>query len=80
VHLLVTKPGFKTLISQVFMPDDPRLETDVQFGVTKHLIGNLVRHDEPPSGPATLEVPWYSMDYTFVLEPGESKLPVPPIK
>ena len=46
LHFLIYKPGFKTLISQVYDPDDPNLETDVQFGVTRHLIGNYVRHDE----------------------------------
>ena len=68
------------LVSQVFMPDDPRLETDVQFGVTRHLIGDLVRHDEAPADEPARETPWYSMEYTFVMEPGESRLPTPPIK
>ena len=40
------KPGFKTLISQIYDPEDKNIETDVQFGVTRHLIGNYVRHDE----------------------------------
>jgi catechol 1,2-dioxygenase len=75
VHVLIFKPGFKTLISQVFMPDDPHLEDDVQFGVTRALIGNLVRHEvgEPDAG-------WYSMDYAFVVEKGEAKLPRTPIR
>ena len=80
VHVLVAKPGFKTLISQIYMPDDPRLESDVQFGVTRHLIADLVTHDEPHSDDPNVQPPWYSVDYTFVLEPGESKLPKPPIK
>jgi len=80
VHVLIAKPGFKTLISQIYMPDDPNLESDVQFGVTRHLIADLVRHDEPQPSDPTAQSPWYSVDYTFVLEPGESKLPKPPIK
>lgn len=79
VHVLVFKDGFKTLVSQVFMPDDPRIEDDVQFGVTRHLIGDLVRYDGPHPTADDVEAPWYSMDYTFVLEPGEAKLPKPPI-
>ena len=35
LHFLIYKPGFKTLISQIYADDDPRLETDVQFGVTR---------------------------------------------
>ncbi len=80
VHVMVVKPGFKTLISQIYMPDDPWLDTDVQFGVTRHLIGELVRHDEPPADDPSGEAPWYSMEYTFVIEPGESRLPKAPIK
>src|SRR5437016_7401813 len=36
LHFLAAKDGFKTLISQVYSPDDPHIETDVQFGVTRH--------------------------------------------
>ena len=36
LHFLVHKPGFKTLISQLYAPDDKNIETDVQFGDTRH--------------------------------------------
>src|SRR5256885_13147821 len=51
LHFLATKDRFKTLISQIYVQDDKFLETDVQFGVTRHLIGNYVRHDSgtPPA-------------------------------
>ena len=73
------KPGFKALISQVFMPDDEHLQDDVQFGVTRNLIGNLVRHDEPRSDHPDLEPPWYR-SYTFTMEEGEARLPPAPIR
>ena len=79
LHVLASKQGFKTLISQIYVPDDPHLETDVQFGVTRRLIGNYVRHDEPAPHPG-VDGPWYALEYTFVMEPGESKLPAAPIK
>ncbi len=41
LHFLAYKGGFKTLISQLYAPDDRYIENDVQFGVTRHLIGNL---------------------------------------
>ena len=51
LHFLIFKKGFKTLISQIYVNDDDKLETDVQFGVTKALIGNYVRHEGPaPAG------------------------------
>jgi catechol 1,2-dioxygenase len=80
VHFLMFKRGFKTLISQVFMPDDPHLEDDVQFGVTRNLIGKLVRHDDRPPHDPEIEGPWYSLEYTFTMEAGEAKLPEPPIR
>ena len=80
LHALIVKPGFKVLISQVYDPTDPHIDTDVQFGVTKALIGDFIRHDEPhPSGPGVAK-PWYSLDYTYVMEEGEAVLPRPPIK
>jgi catechol 1,2-dioxygenase len=78
VHALVFKDGYKTLTSQVYADDDPHLQSDVQFGVTRALVGGFERHDEPH--PTGVEPPWYSLDYTFVMEPGEARLPKPPIK
>ena len=80
VHALIFKPGFKTLISQVYADDDVHLETDVQFGVTRALVGTFVRHDASHPAQADAGTPWYSLDYTYVMEAGEAKLPRPPIK
>jgi len=77
LHFLVFKPGFKTLISQIYVNDDPKLDSDVQFGVTKALIGNYVRHEGKAPAP-DVKGEWYSLDHTFVMEPGEARLPKPP--
>jgi catechol 1,2-dioxygenase len=79
LHVLASKPGFKTLISQVYVGDDPNLETDAQFGVTRHLVGNYVRHEGEPAPAPGVEGPWYSLERTFTMEAGESKLPKAPI-
>jgi protocatechuate 3,4-dioxygenase beta subunit len=68
LHFLIHKSGFKTIASQVYDPEDPHLETDSQFGVTKALIGNFTRKGEA-----------YELRFTFVLEPGESWMPKAPI-
>ena len=79
LHFLAHKPGFKTLISQVYDNADPRIETDAQFGVTRALVGEFKRRsDKAPADDVTGE--WVSLDYAFRLEPGESRLPRPPIK
>jgi hydroxyquinol 1,2-dioxygenase len=80
LHFLIYKPGFKTLISQIYVNDDERLDSDVQFGVTRALIGNYMRHDNGRAPAPDVAPPWYSLDYTFPMEPGEARLPRPPIK
>jgi catechol 1,2-dioxygenase len=79
LHFLIYKPGFKTHVSQVYSDDDPHLETDCQFGVTHALIGHYVRHDNEKAPAADVKGPWYSLDYTFGIEPGEAEWPRAPI-
>src|SRR6185437_10813582 len=80
LHFLIFKQGFKTLISQIYSPDDPNLETDSQFGVTHALIGDYVRHQAGSAPAPDVEGEWFSLDQTFVMEPGEARLPKPPIQ
>jgi catechol 1,2-dioxygenase len=68
LHFLIYKPGYKTIASQVYVQDDPYLETDSQFGVTRALIGNYRKDGDA-----------CSLEFTFVIEPGEARRPKPPI-
>lgn len=80
IHFMIHKPGFKTQFSQVYSSDDPNLETDVQFGVTQALVGQYVLHAAEEAAPAAdVQGPWYSLAHHFVIEPGEARLPRPPI-
>ncbi len=79
LHSLIYKPGFKTQASQLYSEDDEHLETDAQFGVTRTLIAHYVRHQDEPAPWPDVTGPWYSLDFTFVLEPGEASLPTPPV-
>ena len=81
IHFLVHKPGYKTQFAQVYSNDDPNLDSDVQFGVTRALVGNYVRHAgrDPRFGESAHEA-WYSLEHTLAIEPGEPRLPVPPIR
>jgi catechol 1,2-dioxygenase len=80
LHALIFKPGFKTLISQVYDPADPNIESDAQFGVTRALIGKFVRHEEPHPSARDVATPWHSLDHTYRMEVGEAVLPRAPIK
>jgi catechol 1,2-dioxygenase len=79
LHFLASKDGFKTLISQLYVPDDKFIETDVQFGVTRHLIGNYIRHENGPAPAPDVKGAWYSLAHSFIMEAGRTKLPRPPI-
>jgi catechol 1,2-dioxygenase len=79
IHFMICKAGFKTQFAQVYSDDDPHLETDVQFGVTRASIGRYVLHEGEPAPSPDVTGPWYSLDHHFVIEPGEAKLPRPPI-
>ncbi|MBL8555456.1 MAG: hypothetical protein JNL41_14370 [Phenylobacterium sp.] len=68
IHFMVTAPGYRTLVTQVFADDGEHLETDVTFSVVRSLVGRLA------SGPEG-----FRLAYDFVLEEGESRVPTPPI-
>ena len=79
LHFMVYKPGFKTLISQVYVAGDEHIGSDAQFGVTRTLVGAYVRHDSP-APELDLAAPWYSLEQQFTLAPGEAQRPQPPIR
>jgi catechol 1,2-dioxygenase len=80
LHALIFKDDYKVLISQVYDPSDPNINSDAQFGVTPALMGNFVRHDEPHPTERDVAAPWYSLDHVYVMEPGNAVLPRAPIK
>jgi hydroxyquinol 1,2-dioxygenase len=80
LHFLIHKNGFKTQTSQVYVKDDPYIDTDAQFGVTKALLGDYVLHENVTAPVEGVDGAWYSLDFNFVVELGERKLPRAPIK
>lgn len=74
IHFMVSHPGHKTLITQVFSDDSEHLESDVAFGVTQALVGHFT---ERRDGDAP---PYFTVEFDFVLEAGPSDFPQPPIK
>jgi catechol 1,2-dioxygenase len=69
IHFMISREGFRTLITQVFANDDDVIQSDVVFGVTPALSGNFERQ---PDGR-------YRLDYRFVMQPGERRIPRPPL-
>ena len=52
LHFMVSKPGHKVLITQVFADDDENLESDPVFGVTRKLIGRFEPQRDGAAGHA----------------------------
>jgi len=74
LHFLLFREGYKTLVTQVFPGDDVHLEDDPVFGVTPSLIGDYRIENSGTADEICV------LDYNFVMQPGEARLPVPPIK
>jgi catechol 1,2-dioxygenase len=75
---MIYEPGFKTMISQIYVPDDEHIDSDVQFGVTRALLG-----DCPPLRTcrrAGFHGSLASLNQFVTLEPGEARRPIAPIR
>lgn len=72
LHFMVSKPGFKVLVTQVFADDAEHLESDPVFGVTQHLVGHFERTERDGQPLALLH-------HEFTLLEGEMRLPHAPI-
>lgn len=79
IHFIVAAPGYRTLVTQVFVDEAQALESDVTFGVHRQLVGHLERVDHGQSPWGNLPAPYYTLDFDFTLEPGEQAFPKPPI-
>ena len=69
IHFLISKEGYKTLVTQVFANDDNCIAADVVFGVTPALSGNFQRQSDGS----------IRLDYDFVVQPGTRRIPKAPL-
>ncbi len=72
LHFMVSSPGHKVLVTQVFADDSEHLQSDPVFGVTAALVGHF-RLAEEDGRPLAL------LDHDFHLVRGEPVFPHPPI-
>ena len=73
VHFMISAPGHRTVTTHVFVEGDDNLDEDAVFGVRSSLIRRFERH-EPGAAPdgRVLDVPFFTMDYDFVLAPEDA--------
>ncbi|MBF6065910.1 intradiol ring-cleavage dioxygenase [Nocardia terpenica] len=74
LHFRVTAPGYRTLVTHIFVAGDPHLKDDAVFGVKDSLIVEATRH---PAGTAPdgtgRDRPYYRMHFDIVLAPQEHR-------
>jgi catechol 1,2-dioxygenase len=71
VHFIAIAQGYRVLATQIFDAEDKYIENDVVFGA----VGSLVREFKPhPQHPDEL-----SLEVELMLEPGETRIPHPPL-
>jgi protocatechuate 3,4-dioxygenase beta subunit len=70
LHFKVVAPGYRTLITHIFVAGDPYLDRDAVFGVKDSLIVDFAaqRAGAGPDG-RTLDGPWTSVAFDIVLAP-----------
>ena len=72
LHYIITAPGFETLTTHIFDPDDPYIHSDAVFGVKESLMAKF----EPVSDPARMAAqgfdrPFVEVHHDFVLAPAK---------
>jgi hydroxyquinol 1,2-dioxygenase len=74
LHFMVTAPGFRRLITHIFVAGDPCLNADSVFGVKESLIRPFARHEAgtPTPDGRQLEGPWTSATFAIVLSKSSS--------
>lgn len=70
LHYIIAAPGFATLTTHIFDPDDPYIGSDAVFGVKESLLARFVPVDDPAEmAEAGFDRPFVRVDHDFVLAP-----------
>ena len=79
IHFIVSAPGYRTLVTQIFSDTPEALAGDVVFGAKRQIVGDFHEHRKPTGGHPDATPPFFTCEYSFVLVPGVSTYPIPPI-
>ena len=68
IHFIVSAPGYETLVTQIFVKGDKRIEDDVVFTASENMVGDFQKEGDH-----------FRLSYDFPLKAGVSKMPKAPI-
>ncbi len=68
LHYILEAPGYETLVTHIFDPDDPYIHSDAVFGVKESLLAEF-RHVTDPAkiAEAGFDGPFHHVEHDFVL-------------
>jgi hydroxyquinol 1,2-dioxygenase len=72
LHFMVSAPGFRTLVTHIFVSGDPLLASDSVFGVKESLIHDFERNaagTPTPDGRSLAESTWSRVRFDIILAP-----------
>jgi len=76
LHFMVEAPGYRTLITHIFVKGDELLTSDAVFGVQESLIKDFTQHAAGTPAPDGRQLPadatWSDVRFDIVLAPGET--------
>lgn len=72
IHFIVSAPGYKTIVSEIFAREDQYIAGDAVFGVKDSLLADfVVTDDQKTAAQYQVENPFCRMAYDFVLVEGD---------
>jgi len=75
LHFMVTAPGWRTLVTHIFVANDPLLAADSVFGVKASLVKEWTHHEASETTPDGRDLhgrPWARTRFDIVLAPDAS--------
>ena len=70
IHFMISAPGHETLVTELFVNDDPYIDQDAVFGVRASLaVDFITNRSAADASKYGLETPFEMLEYDFVLRP-----------
>lgn len=69
IHFIVSAPGYETLVTQIFVKGDEKIEEDAVFTASRNMVGDFRKEQDR-----------FRLSYDFPLKRGIPKMPKAPIR
>lgn len=70
-HVLLTAPGHRRLVTELFADDDPYIDGDAVFGVRRSLVAHFEHREGAAAAPYAMEAPFFEVKFDFHLDAEE---------